>query len=259
MDSFHVWLRRTLWGLSLQIEAAFETPLGPNVEHRSQRRRADRRRGPLRRRPGGVEAELRGRDCAGFLTVPPGAAGPRPAGDRLRQQVARRLGDAGLGADPGQGSWWTARGRSRPSGWRERAPLQSAALASSIWIVCRKRPAARAGWDSAVLAEMRANITQQLRDFWVAGIRGPDFVWAATGPALEAFSRYPVVKRADEPGQRMTVSAFLREVRRFVVDFVVGRVLTHDGGAAAISGLDGVITYYLLHRNDFGTGGQTAT
>ena len=106
---------------------------------------------------------------------------------------------------------------------------------------------------------MRANITQQLRDFWVAGIRGPDFVWAATGPALEAFSRYPVVKKADEPGQRMTVSAFLREVRRFVVDFVVGRVLTHDGGAAAISGLDGVITYYLLHRNDFGTGGQTAT
>ena len=39
-----------------------------------------------------------------------------------------------------------------------------------------------------MLAEMRANITQQLRDFWVAGIRGPDFVWAATGPALEAFS-----------------------------------------------------------------------
>ena len=115
-------------------------------------------------------------------------------------------------------------------------------------------PGARAGWDTAVLAEMRANITQQLRDFWVAGIRGPDFVWAATGPALEAFAKYPVVKKADAAGSQMTVSEFLREVRRFVVDFVVGRVLTHDGDAEATSGLDDVTTYYLLHRNDFGMG-----
>jgi hypothetical protein len=52
----------------------------------------------------------------------------------------------------------------------------------------------------------------------------------------------------------MTVSEFLREVRRLVVDFVVGRVLTHDGDAEAVSGLDDVTTYYLLHRNDFGLG-----
>ena len=49
----------------------------------------------------------------------------------------------------------------------------------------------------------------------------------------------------------MTVSEFLREVRRMVVDFVVGRVLTR-GGEEAVSGLDDVTTYYLLHRNDFG-------
>ena len=132
--------------------------------------------------------------------------------------------------------------------------MQSAALASSIWIVCRKRPAARPGWDTAVLTEMRENISQQLRDFWDAGIRGPDFVWAATGPALEAFSKYPAVKRADDADSQMTVSEFLRAVRRFVVDFVVGRVLTHDGDDEATSGLDDVTTYYLLHRNDFGLG-----
>lgn len=79
---------------------------------------------------------------------------------------------------------------------------------------------------------MRENITQKLRDFWDAGIRGPDFVWAATGPALEAFSKYPVVKKADNPGAMMTVSEFLREVRRIVVDFVVGRVLTLEHGEA---------------------------
>ena len=134
---------------------------------------------------------------------------------------------------------------------RNRA-LASAALSSSVWIVCKKRPAARPGWDNIVLDEMRDNITQKLRDFWDAGIRGPDFVWAATGPALEAFSKHPVVKKANDPDQLMTVSAFLREVRRMVVDFVVGQVLPGEDGQDAATGLDDVTTYYLLHRHDFG-------
>jgi len=128
----------------------------------------------------------------------------------------------------------------------------SAALASSVWLVCKKRPAtARPGWDNRVLAEMRENIVEQLHTFWDAGIRGPDFVWAATGPALEAYSQYPVVKKANEPGQVMTVGEFLGHVRRMVVDFVVGRVLSGDG-VEAVAGLDDVTTYYLLHRHDFG-------
>ena len=138
-------------------------------------------------------------------------------------------------------------------GNRNRA-LSSAALSSSVWIVCKKRATARYGWDSSVLDEMRENITEKLRDFWDAGIRGPDFVWAATGPALEAFSKYPVVKKANAPSEFMAVSEFLREVRRMVVDFVVGRVLTRDDGKESATGLDDVTTYYLLHRNDFGMG-----
>ena len=136
--------------------------------------------------------------------------------------------------------------------------VTSAALASSVWIVCKKRPAVPVGWDNTVLSEMRDNITRKLRDFWDAGIRGPDFVWAATGPALEAFSKHPAVKKANDPDQLMTVSEFLREVRRMVVDFVVGRVLTQDGISGqpdeekTATGLDDVTTYYLLHRHDFG-------
>ena len=135
-----------------------------------------------------------------------------------------------------------------------------ARLSSSIWIVCKKRSDTRPGWDNKVLDEMRGNITRQLHDFWDAGIRGPDFVWAATGPALEAFSKYPVVKKANAPGEQMSVSEFLRQVRRMVVDFVVGRVLVKDDaapqadGQEAETGLDDVTTYYLLHRNDFGMG-----
>ena len=131
----------------------------------------------------------------------------------------------------------------------------AAALASSVWLVCRKRSAAvRPGWDNNVLEEMRANIGVKLREFWDAGIRGPDFVWAATGPALEAYSKHPVVRKADEPNATMGVGEFLNQVRRMVVDYVVGQVLAGEQGSdlATADRLDEVTVYYLLHRHDFG-------
>jgi hypothetical protein len=130
----------------------------------------------------------------------------------------------------------------------------SAALASSVWLVCKKRsPVARPGWDNTVLQQMRERISKRLRDFWDADIRGPDFVWAATGPAMEAYSQYPVVKKANKPNELMSVAEFLRHVRRMVLDYVVGKVLSKatGGGEAATEEMDDVTTYYLLHRNDF--------
>ncbi|MDR2050220.1 MAG: DUF1156 domain-containing protein [Deltaproteobacteria bacterium] len=132
--------------------------------------------------------------------------------------------------------------------------LSSAALSSSVWLVCGKRPpAAMPGWDNKVLAEMEKSITEKLRAFWDAGIRGPDFVWAATGPALTAYSAHPVVKKASSPGESMSVTEFLGHVRRMVVNFVVGRVLKTDAGSGSDEQrMDDVTNYYLLHRNDFG-------
>ncbi|MFH1373964.1 MAG: DUF1156 domain-containing protein [bacterium] len=134
--------------------------------------------------------------------------------------------------------------------------ITTASLASSVWLVCKKRPIeAKPGWDNKVLEEMRYNITENLREFWDAGIRGPDFVWAATGPAMEAYSKHPIVKKANSPGEVMTVGEFLNHVRRMVVDFVVGQVLAGDSqGAdmAAVDRLDEPTAYYLLHRHDFG-------
>lgn len=130
-----------------------------------------------------------------------------------------------------------------------------ARLASSVWLVCKKRPVtARPGWDNRVLELMRENIAVQLREFWDAGIRGPDFVWAATGPALEAYSKHPVVRKANEPNSTMSVGEFLNHVRRMVVDYIVGQVLTGEQGAdmSAADRLDEVTAYYLLHRHDFG-------
>jgi adenine-specific DNA methylase len=129
----------------------------------------------------------------------------------------------------------------------------SAALASSVWLVCRKRPENSCpGWDNLVLTEMRERIQEKLRAFWDAGLRGPDFVWAATGPALEVYSQHPAIRKANQPGALLEVDEFLKQVRRIVVDFVVGQVLTHASGSETITGLDDITTYYVLHRYDFG-------
>ena len=124
----------------------------------------------------------------------------------------------------------------------------TAALATSLWLVCRKRPTnAKNGRYSEVKRKMQERITERLRYFWDEGIRGPDFVWAAIGPALESYSSHPEVKRMD--GQPFTVTEFLTEVRRMVTDFALGQIL-HGTSTEA---LDEWTRYYLMHKDYFGT------
>jgi putative DNA methylase len=251
-DFFYVWLRRSLNGVSSDIDEAFYEPVAPKWD-------AKKRDGELiddsSRFGGDKTASKKAYEDGMFRAFQACDRALAPDG-RMVVVFANKSPDAwetlvsaiiraGFVVDA---SWPIQ----TEMGNRTRA-LSSAALASSVWLVCRKRPeTARPGWDNRVLDEMRENIYTRLREYWDAGIRGPDFVWAATGPALEAYSKHPVVKKANEPGAVMEVSEFLRAVRRIVVDFVVGRVLSHNGEASAISGLDDVTTYYLLHRHDFG-------
>jgi len=254
MDYFYVWDRRQLVDLSEAYRAAFASPLGPKW-------RNDANDGELiddaSRFGGNKQASKRNYEEGMAKAFKACHTALRPEG-RLVIVFAHKHPDAwetlvsaiikaGFVVD---GSW--------PIQTEQAARMRaqgSAALASSVWLVCKKRdPMAKAGWDAQVLKEMETSITAKLRDFWDAGIRGPDFVWAATGPAMEAYSRYPAVKKASEPGQLMAVSEFLGHVRRIVVDFVVGRVLSH-GQSEPTPGdhpLDDITTYYLLHRHDFG-------
>jgi adenine-specific DNA methylase len=250
MDFFYVWLRRALYGLNPEMDAAFADPLTPKWNREegdgelvddAARHDGDKNASMKAYEDGMARAFQAGHAALAnhgrFVIV---FAHKHPdAWETLVSAVIR----AGFVVDA---SWpinteRTARTRS----------LSSAALASSVWLVCRKRdPLAKVGWDNRVMAEMRENIALQLREFWDAGIRGPDFVWAATGPAMEAYSKYPVVKKANSPtNELLSVREFLAAVRRIVVEFVVGRVLHIESGTDR---LDSVTSYYLLHRNDFG-------
>ena len=250
MDFFHVWLRRALHGLSPETDAAFAGALGPKWDpdegdgeliDDASRFGGDRSASKqsyedgMARAFGRFHASLR--DGGRLVVV---FANKQPDAWETLVSALIRAGFVVVGSWPIRTEMET----------RQRS-LSSAALASSIWIVCKKRPpAARAGWDRRVLEEMRRNVTDRLREFWDAGIRGPDFVWAATGPALEAYSRHPAVRITDAQGRQLAVAEFLRHVRRMVVGFVVSRLLDPEGGAA--DELDDVTTCYLLHRNDFG-------
>ena len=250
MDFFHIWLRRALHGLSPETDAAFAEPLGPKWDAAANdgeliddaaRFGGDRAASKRNYEDGMARSFSRFhaalREDGRLVLV---FANKQPDAWETLVSALIRAGFVVVGSWPIQTEMQN----------RQRS-LSSAALSSSIWLVCRKRPAAaRPGWDRQVLTEMQANIRQRLRDFWDAGIRGPDFVWAATGPAMEAFSRHPLVKFTDAPGERLTVAEFLRQVRRMVVGFVVSRLF--EAGEGAMQELDDPTTYYLLHRNDFG-------
>jgi adenine-specific DNA methylase len=141
-----------------------------------------------------------------------------------------------------------------------------ASLSSSIWLVCRKRPrSATPGWEENVLEKMRVTLFDSretlggrniLQYYFDLGIQGPDFLWAALGPALEAFSAHPYVKKT--AGGMMTVSEFLHETRKLVLQFSLGELPGfHDlqketQGRGESLEIDAVTQYYLLHRAYFG-------
>jgi len=254
MDFFLVWLRRILAGISSEHDKAFAETQAPKWDHEANDGELIDDAGRF-----GGSRELSKRNYEegmarafavchkalrqeGRLVVVFAHKHP----DAWETLVAAMI-KAGFVVD---GSWPIM--TEMPGGLRN---LGRASLSSSVWLVCRKRdPIAKAGWDTHVLRDMQQNIVAKLREFWDAGIRGPDFVWAATGPALESYSQYPAVRKASEAGQTMSVAEFLGHVRRIVVDFVVGRVLSRGEREVAVDDhlLDDVTTYYLLHRNDFG-------
>lgn len=276
MDWFYVWLRRCAADFSPVFAQAMAQPVGPKWDKEKQ----DGELIDDASRHGGDGAVSKKAYEDGMARVFARCAEQLAPNGRIVVVFANKQPDAWETLVASfikagfvvEGSWPIQ--TEQPSRTRGQS---SAALASSVWLVGKKRPVgARPGWDNIVLQQMREKIAVKLRDFWDAGISGPDFVWAATGPAMEAYSQYPVVKKANQPNELMSVSEFLRHVRRMVLDFVVIRVLemaresreSREKGTssqpasegsrplALLAGneLDDVTTYYLLHRNDFRMG-----
>jgi len=129
----------------------------------------------------------------------------------------------------------------------------SAALASSVYMVCRKRVEEKIGEYRSVIREMEEKIPQSLERFWDAGISGPDFWQSAIGPAVAIFGRYKKVVKQD--GTEVSVRELLEEARRITAHYALRRVLEEVGGnEQTVGALDSVTRFYLVWRWTFGGG-----
>ena len=119
----------------------------------------------------------------------------------------------------------------------------NAALASSIFIVCRKRQANDDGSYDDVRHEMTARIKERLDFFWSQGIRGADFFISAIGPAVEVFGRYRAVRKLS--GEVISVATLLDLVQEAVADYTLSRVLN---GRYQMGTVDAPTRFYVMYR-----------
>lgn len=119
---------------------------------------------------------------------------------------------------------------------------ETASLASSIYMVCRKRTSNVIGEFANVKREIEERVKQKLTQFWDEGIRGADFFMSAIGPAVEVFGRYARVEKLS--GEVVSVAELLEYVRKVVSEFALERILK----SAQLGGVDAVTRFYLLYR-----------
>ena len=117
--------------------------------------------------------------------------------------------------------------------------MDSAALATSIHLVCRPRPEdAPIGEWVDVLRELPDRVGDWMQRLEGEGLRGADLVFACIGPALEIYSRY---RRVETPeGNEVTLPEYLERVWEVVGREALKQVLgtaeaqARNGAAGAL-------------------------
>jgi putative DNA methylase len=102
------------------------------------------------------------------------------------------------------------------------------ALASSIVLVCRPRPASAAlATRKELLAALKRDLPEALRRLQHGSIAPVDLAQAAIGPGMAVFSRYSKVIEAD--GSRMSVRAALQIINQALDDVLTEQESEFDG------------------------------
>lgn len=123
---------------------------------------------------------------------------------------------------------------------------ESAALASSIYMIARKMRREDTGFFREVKEELRKHLESRLDRLWADQVAGADFFIAAIGTSIEVFGKYNNI--IDDEGNQIRADRFLELVRTTVTDYAVHKIL-RNGFAAEISQLT---RFYLLWRWAYG-------
>jgi len=126
----------------------------------------------------------------------------------------------------------------------------SAALASSIFLVSRKRDGhRRATYELDVFPELQRIVQERVSTLWDMGISGADLVIACVGAGLRAFTRYASVEYGN--GEEVPAERFLTEVETVVLETILDRLSEATdarGGTHGLAGVDPPTRFYTLWR-----------
>jgi len=106
----------------------------------------------------------------------------------------------------------------------------SAALATSVHLICRPRTDEKVGDWGECLRELPRRVTEWMQRLQKEHVRGADLVFACIGPALEIFSRYAKVETAE--GREVQLAEYLEKVWEVVGRAALEQVL--GGGTGAL-------------------------
>lgn len=122
---------------------------------------------------------------------------------------------------------------------------ESAALASSIFLVARKRETAETGsYEKEVRPELERIVRERVDTLWRMGITGADLVIAAVGAGLRAFTRFSRVEYAN--GEEVPAEKFLAEVEGVVLETLLEKIF--GLGGSGVAAVDGPSRFYVLWR-----------
>jgi putative DNA methylase len=123
--------------------------------------------------------------------------------------------------------------------------VDSAALASSIFLVARRREGDGTGsYEREVQPELREIVRERVDRLWAQGVTGADLVIACVGAGLRAFTRFGRVEYAN--GEPVAADAFLAEVEGEVLETLLEKLFGIS--RAGVRSVDGVTRFYVLWR-----------
>lgn len=131
------------------------------------------------------------------------------------------------------------------------AAHDTASLASSIFIVARKREASTraASYERDVRPDLERIVSERVESLWSLGISGADLVIACVGAGLRAFTRFSRVEY--ENGEEVPAERFLTEVETVVLESILTKLskeVSGNGGRQSLAGVDPATRFYTLWR-----------
>ncbi len=127
---------------------------------------------------------------------------------------------------------------------RSRA-IENASLASSIFLVARRRESNETGsYERDVRPDLERIVRERVDRLWAQGVTGADLVIACVGAGLAAFTKYARVEYAN--GAPVPADTFLAEVEGAVLETLLERLFGIS--RAGFSRVDAATRFYVLWR-----------